>query len=62
MVVGEGELEVDYGLVDKGVIIKEDFISVIMDGTFHPANEEHPRDQKKEYQTMPIRDEEAQTI
>lgn len=44
MVVGEGELEVDYGLVDKGVIIKEDFISVIMDGTFHPANEEHPRD------------------
>jgi len=28
-------IEVDYGLVDKGVKVSENFVSVLFDGTFH---------------------------
>ena len=61
-VIEDGELEVDYALVGDGIVIREKFISVIMDGTLHPANSPHHEESEKNFNLMPIHVDEGQSI
>lgn len=49
------ELEFDYRLTDDGVHITDNSLSVIFDGTCHPANEDH-KHIKRNYNNMPVFD------
>ena len=40
--VSDGQLEVDYGLVEDGIVVTDEYLSVLMDGTFHPVHQEEP--------------------
>jgi len=48
-------MEVDYQLVGDGIIVTDDYMSLIMDGTFHSVkgddiiDEEHENEEKHEY-------------
>lgn len=58
-----GNLEVDYGLIDKGIIVTDNYFSVITDGTVHVASEkeyEHP--ERNLYTLMPVHVPEAEEI
>lgn len=45
-------LEIDYAFTDQGIAISEDYISLIFDGTCHPADK-HDDVQSRKYSEMP---------
>jgi hypothetical protein len=49
------DVEMDYSLIDKGVHISDDFISIVFDGTFHPASFDDSSI-TRDYSTMPYYD------
>ena len=47
-------MEVDFQLVDDGVVITDDYISLTMDGTFHALTEEATQDEEGYRRAIPI--------
>lgn len=60
--VKDDDLEVDYGLVNEGIIITDNYFSVIMDGTIHVTNDTTKDHAKKAYTLMPVHVPSAEEI
>ena len=54
MAFDNGLVDVDYGLVNEGIIVSDDYFSIIMDGTIHLVNQSEPSD--KIFTMMPVHD------
>lgn len=50
----EGRFAIDYRLVDDGIVVTDDYFSVVMDGTVHLANESEPAN--KTFSRLPLHD------
>lgn len=50
----KGKLEVDYNLLPPGIITSEDYIAVLIDGTFHLEGEEHEVGHLDHFNEIPI--------
>ena len=49
------ELEFDYSMIDEGIHINDDFLTIIFDGTCHPAGQDDS-DVQRDYTKMPLYD------
>jgi hypothetical protein len=47
--VEDGSLEIDYALVNEGIVISDKFISILFDGTFHPSKDSHQENHEKHF-------------
>ena len=47
-------LEIDYQLVGEGVIVTDDYLALIMDGTFHSVREGYHEDDEKPQYMSPM--------
>ena len=53
-------MEIDYGLLPNGIIVTNDYVSVVTDGTFHLPGESEPT--HKQYTKMPVHVDGAQEL
>lgn len=58
--VNNGKLLFDYSLIDEGIIVTDDYLSIIMDGTLHVEN--FPEPKEKNYTFMPVYVEKAEEV
>lgn len=58
--VEDDKLDIDYGLTSEGIVVTDDYFSIIMDGTFHLS--EDPEPEVKNFTTMPIHVPEAEEV
>ena len=52
-----GTMEIDYQLVGDGIVITDDYLTMIMDGTFHKISgdgnlDEHENEEEHEYGSL----------
>ena len=54
-------LEIDYGLLeDNGLIVTEEYLSIVADGTFHLVSEQEP--DRKDFTVMPVHVAEGEEV
>ena len=50
----DGQIEIDYSLVKPGVIANEEYVAIVMDGTFHPSHIIHENDHERHFKDIPL--------
>ena len=56
------KIDVDYSFVDEGIVVTNDYISLVFDGTFKSAQSNATSSAMKRYTRMPLHDPDGAEI